>query len=59
MTDEKIVRDFVMAKNRLYDGFMAEAKSIGKKMIEAPRKKRVAKVEKSERKKAEKLLEEL
>ena len=57
--DEEIVRDFVMAKNRILDGFETEAVNTGKKMLEAPRKMRAAKTEKEEQLKAEGMLKNL
>ena len=56
VNDEKLVRDFIMTKNRLVDGFEVEAISIEKQYVEAPRKKRAAKAEKTEQQEAEKLL---
>lgn len=57
--DEAIVRDFVMTKNRIIDDFMAESKSIENKMLQAPLKKKVAKTEKREQKRAEAILKKL
>lgn len=59
VNDEQIVRDFIMTKNRILDDFMAEATSIGNKMMQAPLKKRVAKTEKLEQKRAEAILKKL
>ena len=59
VSDEQIVREFVMTKNRILDDFMAEATSIEKKMVQAPFKKRVAKTEKQEKKRAENILKKL
>ena len=59
MNDQDIVRDFVMAKNRIVDGFMAEATGIEKKISEAPRKEAVSKAEKREQAKAEAMLKKL
>lgn len=59
VNDEQIVRDFIMTKNRILDDFMAESKGIENKFVQGPIKKRAAKIEKKERKKAEKMLENL
>ncbi len=59
VADEKIVRDFVMTKNRIIDDFKASATSIEKKFVQAPLKKRIAKTEKSEHKKAEAMLKKI
>jgi hypothetical protein len=59
LTDEQIIRDFVMTKNKLLDGFMVNAMSIEKTLVQGPMKKRVAKAEKKEQKKAEDILNKL
>ncbi len=59
VSNEEVVRDFIMTKNKILDGFMVESMSIEKKLVQAPLKKAAAKAEKKERKKAEKILEEL
>lgn len=58
-TGQEIIRDFVTTKNRVVDGFMAEAKGIEKKFAEAPFKKKVAAEEKSEQKSAEEMLKRI
>lgn len=59
VTDEQIVRDFVMTKNKLLDNFTVASIDIEKKLIQKPQKKRVARAEKKERKAAEKILTNL
>ena len=58
-TDEQIVREFVMTKNKIMDGFMVDAMDAEKKIVESPRKKKVAKAEKKEQKQAEAILKKL
>lgn len=58
-TDEEIVREFVMTKNRLVDKFMVDAVDIEKKMVQGPIKQAAEKAQRKEEKKAEKMLEEL
>ena len=59
VTNEKIVRDFVLAKNRLTDSFIAEATDVEKKLVQGPIKKKAAKVQKKDEKSADELLEGL
>lgn len=59
VANESVVRDFVMTKNKILDGFMVETMTIEKRIVQGPMKKRAAKVAKKERKKAEQILEEL
>lgn len=59
VNDEQIVRDFVMTKNKILDGFLFETVSIEKKFVQGPMKKRAEKAATKEKKKAEKMLENL
>ncbi len=59
VADDEIIRDFVMTKNKILDGFMFEARNIENKFVQAPMKKRAAKTAKREQKNAEKMLEDL
>ncbi len=59
VTNENVIRDFVMTKNKILDGFTADAMSIEKRFVEAPRKERAEKAERKEQKKAEEILKKL
>lgn len=59
VSNEAVIRDFVMTKNKILDGFQVESMTIEKKIVQGPMKKRAAKVAKREQKKAEKILEKL
>jgi len=59
VSNEEVVRDFIMTKNKILDGFLVESMSIEKKIVQGPMKKRTAKAEKKEQKKAEQILEDL
>lgn len=58
-SNDEIVRDFVITKNKILDEFYVEATQIKKRYVEAPMKKRAAKAEQKERKKAEDILKQL
>ena len=58
-TNEEIVTEFIMKKNRIVDGFMVEAREIQIKLIEKPLKQKMAHAQKREQKQAEKILEQL
>jgi len=58
-TDEQIIRDFVMTKNRIIDNFLIETTTIEKKMIEAPMREKIATAEQKEQMTAEDILNNL
>jgi len=55
-TGQEIISDFATTKNRIVDGFMAEATHIRKKFVEKPQEERRAEQEASEQVAAEKLI---
>lgn len=59
VNSEDIVRDFVMTKNKILDGFMIETVNIEKKIVQGPKKAAAAKVERRERNRAEDILKKL
>ncbi len=58
-SDAEIARDFIMTKNRILDDCMIDMKDIENKYLAKPLKKKRARTEKVERKKAEALLKQL
>jgi|WetSurMetagenome_2_1015567.scaffolds.fasta_scaffold111957_3 hypothetical protein len=58
-TDEELTRNFVMAKNRIMDDFMVEAKEIEQKYVEIPKRKASAKKEAAEKAGAEDILKQI
>ncbi len=58
-TDEQIVQDFVMTKNRILDDFMVQATSIEKKMVQVPHKQAEARAVAQEEQAAEDILKKL
>ncbi len=58
-TDEEIMRNFVISKNRIMEEYIHGVKEIRKAYIEEPRKKRAAKEEAREKAGAEKILKQI
>jgi hypothetical protein len=58
-TDEEVVRNFVMSKNRIMDDFSVKTTVIEKKYIEGPKRKKRAKAEAADKADVEDILNQI